>query len=100
MLIGGPERSLFRGVCGDVLCAERERTGASLSLVISDGGSVGEKKLTEDTEPSRPPIGGGRGVAAAVSSGLRHLTSLSVVCHGFGWTAKQRGFAEESRLAM
>ena len=61
MLIGGPEPSLFRGACGDVLCAERERTGASLSLVISDGGWVGEKKLTDDTEPSRPLIGGGRG---------------------------------------
>ena len=61
MLIGGPEPSLFRGVCGDVLCAECERTGASLSLVVSDGDWVGEKKLTEDTEPSRPLIGGGRG---------------------------------------
>ena len=61
MLIGGPEPSLFRGVCGDVLCAERERTGASLSLVISDGGWVGEKKLTEGTEPIHPLIGGGRG---------------------------------------
>ena len=61
MLIWGPEPSLFRGVCGDVLCAERERTGASLSLVISDGDWAGEKKLTEDTEPSRPLIGGGRG---------------------------------------
>ena len=61
MSIGGPEPSHFRGVCGDVLCVERERTGASLSLVISDDGWVGEKKLTEDTEPSRQLIGGGRG---------------------------------------
>ena len=61
MLIGGPEPSLFRGVCGDILCVERERTGASLSLVISDGDWAGEKKLTEDTEPSLPLIGGGRG---------------------------------------
>ena len=61
MFIGGPEPSLFRGVCGNVLCVERERTGVSLSLVISDGDWLREKKLTEDTEPSRPLIGGGRG---------------------------------------
>ena len=101
MLIGGPEPSLFRGVCGDVLCAEGERTDASLSLVISDGG-LGRRKETHRGHGAKPPTNRWwpRGWRRRFSSGLRHLTSLSVVCHGFGWKAKQQGFAEESLLAM